>query len=102
MESRKVSTDEPIHRAAMEMKTQRTGLQTWQGGQEGLQTWQGGTNRKSSMETYILTYVKEITSGNYLYDSGNSNPGSVTTERGEEWGGMWKRGSKGSGTYVYL
>ena len=54
------------------------------------------------METYILTYVKEITSGNFLYDSGNSNPGSVTTVRGEEWGGMGQGGSEGSGTYVYL
>ena len=38
-----------------------------------------GTNGESSMETYTLTYVKEIASGNLLYDSRNSNWGSVTT-----------------------
>ena len=31
------------------------------------------------METYTLTYVKEITSVNLLYDTGNSTQGSVTT-----------------------
>ena len=34
----------------------------------------------------ILLYVKWIVSGNLLYDSGNSNWGSVTTQRG----GMWQ------------
>ena len=29
-----------------------------------------------------LPYVKQIASGNLLYDSGNANQGSVTTERG--------------------
>ena len=38
-----------------------------------------GTNGESSMETYTLTYVKEIASGNLLYDSRNSNWSSVTT-----------------------
>ena len=38
-----------------------------------------GTDGESSMETYTLTYVKEIASGNLLYDSRNSNWGSVTT-----------------------
>ena len=32
------------------------------------------TNRESSIETYILPYVKEIASGDLPYDSGNSNP----------------------------
>ena len=38
-----------------------------------------GTDGESSMETYTLTYVKEIASGNLLYDSRNSNWSSVTT-----------------------
>ena len=37
------------------------------------------TNGDSSMETYILTYVKLIASENLLYDLGNSNKGSLTT-----------------------
>ena len=36
-------------------------------------------NGESSMETYILLYVKQTSSGNLLYDSGNLNRGSVTT-----------------------
>ena len=33
----------------------------------------GNTNGKSSMETYTPPYVKQIASGNLLYDSGSSN-----------------------------
>ena len=33
---------------------------------------------ESNMETYI-TVCKKIVKGNFLYDSGNSNSGSVTT-----------------------
>ena len=40
---------------------------------------EGGTNGESSMETYTLSYVKQIASGNLLYDSGSSNWCSVTT-----------------------
>ena len=36
-------------------------------------------NRESSVETCTLPYVKQTASGNSLYDSGNSNPGSGTT-----------------------
>jgi len=43
-----------------------------------------------------LTYVKQRASGNLLYDSGNSNQGSVTTERR----GM--EGFKREETYVYV
>ena len=32
-----------------------------------------------SMEAYTLSYIKQIANGNLLYDSGNSNWGSVTT-----------------------
>ena len=45
------------------------------GGREG----EGGTKGESSMEIYTLPHVKQINSGNLLYDSGNSNQGSVTT-----------------------
>ena len=49
----------------------------------------------------ILPYVRQIASGNLLYDSGSSNQDSVTTQRGGmgwEVGGRFKR----EGTYVYL
>ena len=55
----------------------------------------------SNMETYTLLYVKQIASGNWLCDSGHSNWGSMTTERGGmgwEIGGRLKR----EGTYIYL
>ena len=35
-------------------------------------------NGESSMEAYTLPYVKYIANGNVLYDSRNSNWGSVT------------------------
>ena len=39
--------------------------------------------------------------GNLLYDSGNSNGGSVTTQR-DGWGGRWEGGSRGRGRmYIY-
>ena len=47
---------------------------------------EGGTNRENSMETPTPPYVKETASGNLLYDSGNSNRGSVTISRG--WDGV--------------
>ena len=40
---------------------------------------EGKTNGESRMEAYTLPYVKQIASGNLLYDSGNSNQGSMTT-----------------------
>ena len=49
----------------------------------------------------ILPYVKQIASGNFLYGSGNSNRGSVSTQRvgmGREMGGRFKR----EGIYIYL
>ena len=55
---------------------------------------------ESNMETYI-PYVKQIVNGNLLYDSGNSNRGSATIQRGgmgRQMGGIFKR----EGTYVYL
>ena len=75
MESRKIGADEPICRAVMEMQTQRTYSGTRVEGRKE----RVGTNGESNMETYILPYVKLIASKNLLYDSGNSNWGSVTT-----------------------
>ena len=46
-----------------------------------------------------LPYVKQIANGNFLYDSGNSNRGSVSTYRGgmgRDMGGRFKR----EGIYV--
>ena len=40
---------------------------------------EGGMNGESSMKTYTLPYVKQIASGNLLYDSRISNWCSVTT-----------------------
>ena len=60
---------------------------------------EGGMYGESNMETYIIEC--KIDSGNLLYDSGNSNLGSVTILRGgmrREVGGRFKR----EGTYVYL
>ena len=47
----------------------------------GVEGYEGacGMNGDSSMEIYTLTYVKQRASGNLLYDSQNSNQGSVTT-----------------------
>ena len=36
-------------------------------------------NGGSRMEAYTLPHVKSVANGNLLYDSGNSNQGSVTT-----------------------
>ena len=61
---------------------------------------EGEMKGHSSMEAYTLTYVKQIASGNSLYDSRNSNWGSVITKRcGKGWevGGRLNR----AGTYVH-
>ena len=55
---------------------------------------EGGRNGENSMATSPLPYVKETASGNLLYDSSNSNRGSVTISRG------WEGGSGGRG-YMY-
>ena len=64
-----------------------------------------GEERVRCMErvTWKLTlpYVNWIASGNFLYSSGNSNRGSVSTWRGgmgREMGERFKR----EGIYVYL
>ena len=60
---------------------------------EHLWTWWDGGRKEmvGCMETVTwkltLPYVKQIANGNLLYDSGNSNLGSVTIYREVEWGG---------------
>ena len=49
----------------------------------------GETNWESNTETYILPYVKQIASGNLLYDAENSNP--VLCDNLEGWDGMGGR-----------
>ena len=56
---------------------------------------------ESNMETYILPYVKQIANGNLLCDSGNSNRGSVTTQKGGFGKEMGER-FKSEETYVCL
>ena len=51
----KDGTDEPIYRAAMETQTLKTDLWTQVG-----EVREGGTNGESSVEAYILPYVKQI------------------------------------------
>ena len=56
--------------------------------------------RESNMETYIII-CKLIANGNLMYDSGNSDRGSVTMQKGgmgREIGGRFKK----EGTYVKL
>ena len=48
------------------------------------------------METYTLSYVKSMASGNLLYDLGNSRWDDVG------WGGKWEGVSRGRGhAYTY-
>ena len=60
------------------MQTQRTDLWTW--GER-----KGGTNGESSIETFTLPHIKQIASGNLLYDSGN--PKLVLCDYLEVWEG---------------
>ena len=48
-------------------------------GMGGGEEEEGEMNGESSKEAYTLLYVKQIVNGNFLYDSENSNQGSVTT-----------------------
>ena len=51
-------------------------------------------------QKHALRYIKQIANGNFLYDSGNSNLGSVATYRGgigREMGGRWEGCSSGWG-----
>ena len=62
---------------------------------------EGGTNWESSIEIYILPYVKLIASGKLLYNTGSSSQCSMTTYRsGMGWG--VRRMFKREGTYAHL
>ena len=55
---------------------------------------------ESSIETYILLYVKWLASGNLLYDTGNPKP--MFCDNPEGWDGEGGgKGFKREGTYVY-
>ena len=86
----KNGTDTFIYREAMEKQTQRIDLWTW-----GKEEMYG----KSNMETYI-TLCKQIVNRNLLYESGNSNWGCVSTQRGG-MGREMEGGSKGR-RYIYI
>ena len=61
----------------------------------------GGMILEDSIETYILPYVKQITSGSLMHDTGYSNRCSGTTwsdRVGRQVGGQFRM----EGTYVYL
>ena len=79
----------------MDIQTQRTDMGT--GREEEGDSW---TNGKSTLEIYILLYVKQTAKGNLLYDSENTDWGSVTTQRDEK-GGIWEESSRGR-RYMYI
>ena len=57
---------------------------------------EGGTNGENSIETYTLPCVKQIASGNLLYDGALWQPREVGS------GGEWEGGSRGRGhMYTY-
>ena len=60
----------------------------------------GGTNWETSMETYMLSYAKQIISGKLLYNSGSSTWCSVTTWRGRMRGQGRREVSEGRDVYV--
>ena len=88
-------TDERIHRATVEMQTQRTYGQEQGRGSRGWDEW-------VEQHENIYTNICKIDSQwKFAYDLGNSNWGSVVTQRGgERWeiGGRFKREE----TYVHL
>ena len=81
----------------METQTQRTDLWTWAKKREG----EGGTSGEEHGTIYTAVCKIQTVSGNLLYDSGNSDQGSVTTERGGK-GGVVGRRLKRERTLVYL
>ena len=58
---------------------------------------EGGTNWKRSIEMSLLPYVKEMTSGNLLYDTGSRNP--VLRDSPHRWDGEGR--GREVWTYVY-
>ena len=61
---------------------------------------EGGVQRVTWKHT--LTYVKQIANGSLLYDSGNSNHGSVTIQRGEKRKEVGQRFKMGDQVCLWL
>ena len=59
-----------------------------------------GMNWESSIETYTLTYVKWIASGNLLYDTGSSNSVLCDNLEGWDWMGGGREVSEGGDTSI--
>ena len=79
----------------METQTERTDVWT-QWVKRGYDKWR-------EYHGNMCTTICKIVSGNLLYDSGNSNWGSVTTQRGGlAWEGDSRWRFKREGKYVYL
>lgn len=58
---------------------------------------EGEMNTESGVEAYTLPHAKQIVSANLPCDSGNSNRGPVTTQRGgrgREVGGRFERAGR--------
>ena len=88
----KNGTDEPICRAGIEIQTQRIYMWT-QGANEGWDELRG------DIDIYTPPCVKQIASGNLLYNTGNSAWCSVMTQRDGKGGG---RRSKRGEIYAYI
>ena len=54
-----------------------------------------GTNREIDIETYTLPYVKQITSGNLLYDTGSSKPVLCGNDEVWNWVGSGREVQEG-------
>ena len=64
----------------------------------------GGTDWDIKIDIYALPYVKEIASGNLLYDSGNPNWGSTTnyTLSSKGYISVFHGGLEGDVMFLYL
>ena len=62
---------------------------------------EGGMTGESSIETYILPYVKQIASESLMHDKGNPKPVLCDNLEGRGWGGWVGRGAE-EGTHVCL
>ena len=67
-------TDEPTCRAGREMQTERMDL----GHSRGWRGWDKWRKQQIQIETYTLPCVKQIASGNMLYDTRTQTQCSVT------------------------
>ena len=87
----KDGTGEPFYRTMKETDTKNNLVNTV--GEE-----EDGTNGNSSVETYILSYVKQIASGNLLYDAESSN--LKVCDNLEGWDRVGERFKRGERMYI--